>query len=158
MIPDRIQLRFIGPADPLCEEELELRFRVLREPLGHPREAVAFPFDAESLHLVALRDGRVVGCVLFHPESAEDGRLYQMAVVPSLQGTGVGTRLVRALEAELSKRGFRSVHLHARAHVVPFYERLGYAVYGEPFDEVGVPHRHMRRALVVEDELQHRQH
>jgi predicted GNAT family N-acyltransferase len=33
--------------------------------------------------------------------------------------------------------------------VVPFYERLGYAVYGDPFEEVGVPHRHMRRALAA---------
>jgi predicted N-acetyltransferase YhbS len=108
---------------------------------------VAFPFDAQSLHLVALQGGRVVGCVLFHPESVEDGRLYQMAVLPSRQRAGLGTRLVRALEAELIRRGFRSVHLHARAQVVPFYERLGYTVVGDPFEEVGVPHRHMRRAL-----------
>ena len=147
MTAGSIELRFIERGDPLYDAELELRFRVLREPLGHPREAVVFPFEAESLHLVALEGGRVVGCVLFHPESAEDGRLYQMAVVPALQGTGIGTRLVHALESELSRRGFRSVHLHARAHVVPFYERLGYAVWGDPFEEVGVPHRHMRRAL-----------
>jgi predicted GNAT family N-acyltransferase len=28
-----------------------------------------------------------------------------------------------------------------------FYEKLGYAVYGEPFAEVGVPHVHMQRGL-----------
>jgi predicted GNAT family N-acyltransferase len=142
-----VELRWVERGDPLYEEELELRFVVLREPLGHPREAVAFPFEAESLHLLAIRNGRVVGCVLFHPESPEDGRLYQMAVLPPLQRSGVGTRLVRALEGELIRRGFRSVHLHARAQVVPFYERLGYAAIGEPFEEVGIPHRNMRRAL-----------
>lgn len=142
-----LELRLIDCGDPLYDDELELRFRVLREPLGHAREAVKFPFEEQSLHLLALRGGQLVGCVLFHPEDAGDGRLYQMAVVPSLQRAGIGTRLVRALEAELIRRGYRQVHLHARQHVVPFYERLGYAVVGEPFEEVGIAHRHMRRRL-----------
>ncbi len=140
-------LTFIAPAHPLYAGELELRYRVLREPLGFPRSAVAFPFEAQSLHLVAHQGDTVVGCVLFNPEDAHGGRLFQMAVMPSLQGKGLGARLVVALEAELRRRGFSHVHLHARAHVVPFYERLGYAVYGEPFTEVNVPHRHMRKTL-----------
>lgn len=142
-----MELRFIAPGDALYAAELDLRFRVLREPLGHSRDSVAFPFEAESLHLVALDADDVVGCVLFHPETARDGRLFQMAVTPSRQGSGLGRELVRGLEAELVRRGFDEVHLHARAAVVPFYEKLGYAVYGEPFTEVGVPHRHMRRRL-----------
>jgi predicted N-acetyltransferase YhbS len=142
-----VELEFIDPAHTLYQGELELRFRVLREPLGHPRSAVLFPFESESLHLVAVEDGEVRGCVLFHPENERSGRLFQMAVRPELQGKGVGAKLVRRLEEELSRRGFTHVHLHARAQVVPFYERLGYEVYGEPFVEVGVPHRHMQRDL-----------
>lgn len=141
------ELSFIQPGHALYPEELELRFRVLREPLGFPRSAVTFPFEAESLHLVAHQGGSVTGCVLFHPEDTHGGRLFQMAVTPSLQGRGLGARLVVALESELQRRGFTDVHLHARAAVVPFYERLGYAVYGEPFTEVNVPHRHMRKTL-----------
>ncbi len=138
---------FIQPGHALYEGELDLRFRVLREPLGYTRAQVAFPFEANSLHLVAHEGGTVLGCVLFNPEDAHGGRLFQMAVAPPLQGQGLGARLVRALEAELVRRGFTHVHLHARAPVVPFYERLGYAVYGEPFTEVGIPHRHMRKTL-----------
>jgi 8-oxo-dGTP pyrophosphatase MutT (NUDIX family)/ribosomal protein S18 acetylase RimI-like enzyme len=141
------ELLFIHPAHALYPEELELRFRVLREPLGLPRSEVAFPFEDQSLHLVARQGGAVVGCVLFHPEDAHGGRLFQMAVTPPLQGRGLGARLVTTLEEELGRRGFTHVHLHARAHVVPFYERLGYEVYGEPFMERSVPHRHMRKTL-----------
>lgn len=141
------ELTFIHPGHPLYEGELELRFRVLREPLGYTRAQVAFPFEAQSLHLVAHQGGTVLGCVLFNPEDAHGGRLFQMAVASHLQGQGMGALLVRGLETELVKRGFTHVHLHARAPVVPFYERLGYAVYGEPFTEVGIPHRHMRKVL-----------
>lgn len=146
------ELRFITTDSALYEAELELRFRVLREPLGHARSDVAFAFERESLHLVALdtsagAEGIVVGCVLFHREHAISGRLYQMAVAPARQRRGLGRTLVRTLEAELMRLGVREVHLHARANVVPFYARLGYAMFGEPFVEVSIPHRHMRRAL-----------
>jgi 8-oxo-dGTP diphosphatase len=141
------ELHFIHPGHALYPEELELRFRVLREPLGLARSEVAFPFEDQSLHLVASQGSTVVGCVLFHPEDAHGGRLFQMAVTPRLQGHGLGARLVTRLEEELRRRSFTHVHLHARANVVPFYERLGYEVYGEPFTERTIPHRHMRKTL-----------
>jgi ribosomal protein S18 acetylase RimI-like enzyme len=141
-------MRFITVDDALYAEELELRFRVLREPLGHTRADVPFPFERESLHLVAIEPaGSVAGCVLFHPETTTSGRLFQMAVAPQLQGQHVGRALVRALEAELTQRGFCYVQLHARENVIPFYERLGYTVFGEPFVEVSVRHRHMQKSL-----------
>jgi ribosomal protein S18 acetylase RimI-like enzyme len=142
-----VELRWLAVSDVLQESELDLRWRVLRAPLGHPREATPFPFERESLHLVAVEGASLVGCVLFHPEGPDTGRLFQMAVEPERQGQHIGQQLVRALEAEVARRGFRTVTLHARESAVGFYARLGYAVFGEPFTEVGVPHRHMRRAL-----------
>jgi predicted GNAT family N-acyltransferase len=140
-------LRFIELDAPEYAQELDLRWRVLRQPLGFAPEAAVFPFEAESLHLVALDAGRVVGCVLFHPEGTRTGRLFQMAVEPDRQGTGLGTRLVRALEAELARRGFSEVTLHARDTAVGFYAGLGYAPVGAPYSEVGIPHQNMRRGL-----------
>ena len=140
-------MRFIETHDPLMAQELDLRWRVLRAPLGHPREAVAFPFERESLHLVALDAGTVVACVLFHPENAHGGRLFQMAVEPALQGKGLGRELVARLETEIASRGWTDVHLHARVPVVPFWEKLGWKVEGGEFVEVGIPHRTMRKRL-----------
>jgi predicted GNAT family N-acyltransferase len=142
-----VELRFVDILDPLHEAELDLRWRVLRAPLGHPREATRFPFEEESLHLVALDGTQLVGCVLFHPEGLQTGRLFQMAVEPALQGKRIGQQLVRALELEVMSRGFATVTLHAREGAVGFYAGLGYQVFGEPFTEVGIPHRHMRREL-----------
>jgi ribosomal protein S18 acetylase RimI-like enzyme len=140
---------FITVDDPRYQQALELRFGVLREPLGHARADVQFPFENESLHLIAYGEAVVCGCVMFHPESSSRGRLLQMAVAAQLQGRGLGRMLVRRLEGELERRGFDEVTLHARAPVVRFYERLGYAVYDEPFCEVGIEHRHMRRRLAA---------
>ena len=39
------------------------------------------------------------------------------------------------------------MRLHAREAAIPFYVALGYATEGSPFEEVGLPHRTMAKAL-----------
>jgi predicted GNAT family N-acyltransferase len=140
------ELRWGQQGEAAFAEELSLRRRALAEPLGLTLDAVRFSFEPESLRLWAFEAGSLVGCVLFHHEG-DGGRLYQMAVEHALRGRGVGRALVERLHAELLTRGVRQVWLNARANVVGFYERLGYAATGQPFVEVGIEHRRMTRAL-----------
>lgn len=142
-----MELVFIQPGDALYAGERDLRFRALREPFGMPRGSEEFPFEGESIHLVASTDQHVVGCVLFHPDGAGGGRLFQMAVDPAFRGRKVGVALVRAMEARLAAEGLREIHIHARDEAVGFYERLGYEIFGEPFVEIDISHRMMRKTL-----------
>jgi len=142
----KASLSFIDPKeDPLYASEKDLRFRVLREPLGMGRHQVTFAGELEGLHLVALAGDVVMGCVLFDFPS---GRLRAMAIDASRQRTGLGRELVERLEEELrAKHGVQEVRLHARETAVPFYERLGYSLVGEPFIEVVLPHRAMVKRI-----------
>ena len=144
--PSPIELRFGDAGSAALAEELALRRRALAEPLGLTLDAVRFAFEAESLRLWAFEGGSLVGCVLFHREP-DGGRLYQMAVEQALRGRGVGRALVERLHDELRPRGVSHVWLNARAPVVGFYERLGYAAAGPPFVEVGIQHQRMTRVL-----------
>jgi len=56
-------------------------------------------------------------------------------------------QVLDALMAAAKARGDTSVLLHAQASAAPFYLRAGYGVEGEPFEEAGIPHLAMRRAL-----------
>ena len=140
-----IEFRFLGTDDPLLEEARELRFRVLREPLGFSRADVIVEGEDDSMHLAAVDAGRVVACVMLTPNSPTRGKLRQMAVRPSFQGMGLGRALVRHLEETLGAEGFNEIELHARDHAVGFYEKLGYVCEGDPFVEVGLPHFLMRK-------------
>ena len=144
---DGIELSFIPTHGLLYDGEHELRYLVLRQPLGMPRSSVRFEFEDESLHLVAHRGDTVLGCVLFYPDGSGGGRLFQMAVDPSLQGQGMGRRLVDHLEAHLRGEGIEHIVLHARDHTIGFYARLGYVGFGEPYEEVGIPHLNMRKVI-----------
>jgi N-acetylglutamate synthase-like GNAT family acetyltransferase len=128
--------------------ERALRFRVLRAPLGMPPGSEENAYEWSCKHWVARVDGIVVGCVLLHvfdEHGARVGKLMQMAVEPRLQGQGLGAALVRCVWQAADADGLESVVLHARETAIPFYERLGCVIEGEPFTEVGLPHRRMRR-------------
>ncbi|MFD5036783.1 GNAT family N-acetyltransferase [Streptomyces sp. NPDC058377] len=78
------------------------------------------------------------------------GTLWQLAVLPALQSSGLGTLLVRAAEGRIRDRGLHRAELaveedNPRARAL--YERLGYVAYGrEPdaWDEEG-PDGRVRR-------------
>jgi len=141
-----VEYRYIDTDDALYAEERRLRSEVLILPFGITPGAEVFPTENTSYHLVAVEDGRVIGCALFIPEG-RGGRICQMAVEPTYQGHGVGRELVRRLEKRLKSEGFDGAYLHARHYAVGFYERMGYKRDGEPFEEVGMEHFVMRKAL-----------
>ena len=83
----------------------------------------------------------------FAPLADGDVQMRQVAVVPDLQGQGIGKALVEHSEALARRLGFRRLVLHARETAVPFYEKLGYAKLGDGFVEVTIPHWAMEKRL-----------
>lgn len=125
---------------------LELRCRVLRGPLGLTYSEDDLAREAADIHLGAFEGESVLGTLILTP-AGHAAKMRQVAVAQERQGQGVGRRLVEVSEAVAREGGFSEMVLHARETAVPFYERLGYEVYGEPFVEVTLPHRAMRKTL-----------
>jgi len=130
----------------LHRQELWLRGEVLRRPLGMAPETAITPFDDESVRFVAVADGAVVGCVLLHVRG-DEGKLFQMGVLPEHRSRGIGRALVAALESEARRLGLRRVFCHARYHARDYYLKLGYRFVGEPFDEIGIEHSRMEKVI-----------
>ncbi|MFC9299522.1 GNAT family N-acetyltransferase [Streptomyces sp. NPDC057011] len=114
-------------------------------------------YDADAVHVLAVGpDGVALGTGrLLYGDAALAktggalgvGSLGRLAVRASARGLGVGVALVRAIEAEAGRLGLAGVDLGAQTHALGFYERLGYMAYGPEFQDAGIPHRAMRRAL-----------
>lgn len=165
----------IEQGSPEHEAALELRRRVLREPLGlsdfAPNE---WELEARAIALGCFLIGReperavLVGTLLLQPGATASPapadpargnptqsnpvlgnavRMRQVAVEPAWQGRGVGRLLVEAAEEWCHANGAQDVFAHARASAVPFYEHLGYVTFGETFVEVGLPHRLVTKRL-----------
>jgi len=134
----------LSPAYALC---VALRRDILRKPLGLEFSEPQLAAEAGDLHLACFEGEELIGCLLLSDRGGGRVQMRQVAVREDLQGRGLGAAMVAESEAEARRRGFATMILHARATAVPFYLKLGYALVGEPFEEVGIPHRGMEKAL-----------
>jgi predicted GNAT family N-acyltransferase len=126
---------------------VSLRDVILRTPLGLTFDPEAMAAEVNDYHLAAVRDGELIACLVLTPQGDGDIKMRQVAVAERAQRTGIGTTLVKFSEEFALRHGYRRMTMHARDTAVPFYTRLGYEVYDEPFTEVTIPHRKMRKVL-----------
>jgi predicted GNAT family N-acyltransferase len=112
-----------------------------------PREEEGDSLDATSRHVLA-RDlsGAPIGTARL-TTTAVIGR---MAVSKDWRGRHVGAALLRTLIEQARALAYPAIELHAQTHAVAFYEKFGFAVYGDEFLECDIKHFHMRRELTPE--------
>lgn len=128
-------------------ETADLRREVLRG--GRP---VALPGDGDptAVHVGAYDGDRLVGTGNVRREPApwapEDDawRLRGMATAPDRRSAGVGAAVLDALVRHCREQGGGQLWCNARTPAQRFYERAGFVVVGEPWDdpEIG-PHVRM---------------
>ncbi len=140
-----ITIKRITLDNPLYQAERELRNQILLRPIGIPDYGWEM-YDRQSWHFVALNRDRLMGCVVLVPldEISQKAQLIQMAVEESMQGRGIGTLLVQELLKFAKAQGLTEVACHARQEAVAFYRKFQFEVYDEPFEEVGLMHRHLK--------------
>jgi len=123
-----------------------VRFAVFVDEQRIPRELEMDDRDAECRHWLATNEsGHPIGTVRL--DLAVRGKVGRLAVLAHERGNGVGRALMEALHELGRARGLASVWCHAQISAVPFYERLGYRIASEPFEEAGIEHVKMEYAL-----------
>ncbi len=104
--------------------------------------------DGTAVHAVAYNGmGQGVGTGRLTRHASGAGKIGRMAVHRVLRGSHIGQEILRALITAAKNRGDTEVVLHAQRSAEGFYQRLGFAPRGEPFDEVGIAHIEMFRVL-----------
>lgn len=135
----------------LGEGARAVREAVFVQEQGIAREDEWDAADHTAVHAVVTnRLGMPVATGRLLVEGAPGGgtaRIGRMAVDRTLRGSGVGRQVVQALEQAARLRGDTRVVLGAQRSAEGFYGRLGYTAVGEPYEEVGIPHVGMARAL-----------
>lgn len=133
---------------PDFDEAVKLRYRVLKEPLGIDFTAEQLAEEFDQIHLAAYTDGfSLCAYLLLTPHREKTIQMRQVAVEPALQKKGIGKSLVAFSEAWCILHGYNEMILHARDTSVPFYLKLGYKKSGKPFEEVGIEHWLMKKAI-----------
>ncbi|MEP3631293.1 MAG: GNAT family N-acetyltransferase [Hyphomicrobiales bacterium] len=75
-------------------------------------------------------------------------KLQRIAVLKHARGRNLGLKLIKTM-MDVAEKG-NNVHtfkLSAQTYAIPFYERLGFVAFGDEYDDAGIPHRDMKRAV-----------
>jgi ribosomal protein S18 acetylase RimI-like enzyme len=126
---------------------VNLRYEILRKPLGLQFSKDELDQEKDEILIGAFEDEKILGCCMVVKTDNKTCRLRQMAVINKLQGKGIGKALMVFAENLARDRGFKNLTMHARKSAVGFYERLGYRVIGEEFQEVTISHYVMEKEL-----------
>ena len=133
---------------PEYDEAIRLRYEVLRRPLGLDFTAEALAAEYSDFHLGSYDEQAILrGILVLTPDSETVVKMRQVAVDTTYQRQSIGKQLVAFSEVFAKSKGFTQIVLHARETAVPFYEKLNYTVFGEPFEEVTIPHRAMQKII-----------
>jgi ribosomal protein S18 acetylase RimI-like enzyme len=130
------------------EQMLELRYEVLRKPLGLSFTDNEMERSKSDILVGCFDDDELQGCCMITDKGDGVAKLRQMAVRKSYQGTGIGRELLLYCETIARAKGFKKMIMHARTSAIGFYEKLGYNIVGEEFTEVTIPHYVMEKELI----------
>ena len=140
-------LMIIDHGTPKYQQMVKLREDILRKPLGLHFTPEELDSEKDNLLMAAYEDDQLLGCCMLVEEDPQTVRLRQMAVLNDLQGKGVGKALMSFAENLARDRGYQTITMHARKNAIGFYEKMGYKVKGEEFEEITIPHYVMEKQL-----------
>lgn len=97
--------------------------------------------DLYSTHITLTEDGRIVAYARCY---AEDGVAHIGRVLTTVRGRGLGRQVMLAA-MDVCRSSFCCPHIvvHAQVQVIGFYEKLGFKVVSDLFDECGILHKTM---------------
>src|SRR5512146_785445 len=92
-----------------------LRYKLLREPWGHPKGTEKDDFEPISEHFMAVNEkGEVLGVVKLYEESKTVGHVAHLAVSEAHQHQGIGRLLIEAVESRARQHGYQTIGMMAR--------------------------------------------
>lgn len=133
---------------PEFDELIYLRDLLLRKPIGLEFSPDELSIEYTSTHFAAYSDDNdLLGTLVMKPLDRDQIKMRQVAVFPESQKKGVGQLMVAASEDFSKENQFKEIVLSARVPAVPFYEKLGYEVVSDLYQEVGIDHYKMKKVL-----------
>lgn len=141
-------LQQINYLTPQFDVHVNLRKRVLRDPLNIELRVSDFVNEADQLHfgLIDAFSHDLIACCSVQIFT-DKAKIRQVAVEPLLKQRGLGRTLMVLVERELFKQNHTNVYLHARHNVVAFYEKLGYRLASDVFKEINMDHYKMQKQV-----------
>ncbi len=99
--------------------------------------------DKTCVHLLVTQGAESIATARL----LNNGQIGRMAVLKQHRKTGVGAAMLKRLLSIAEAMGLETVFMNAQVEAIGFYEKYGFEVEGDVFDDAGIPHRKMSMCL-----------
>ena len=138
-----------GPLTDLSPLQVHQLYKLRVDVFVHEQQCTYAEIDdtdarPDTVHICAWSpDGGLLGTARLFP--VPEGRKFgRFALTPAARGTGLARSI---METALALGADAPLLLDAQAPLVGYYEGYGFRPVGELFDDAGIPHQPMRRAV-----------
>jgi predicted GNAT family N-acyltransferase len=143
MIRDRLSIQLVTYRQALMELQL-IRRTVFQEEQGVDPALEFDGYDDDAEHFLAILDDQPLGTLRIRYLPPFTAKIERLAVLKSARGQGIGKALMEAAVRHIqSQPQWEWIHLNAQIQARALYEKLGFQVIGEVFEEAGIPHIQM---------------
>ena len=130
----------------LPKEAHEIRNEVFINEQGFENEYDSI--DETAVHIVMFdEDEPVATCRVFLNSEMNSYVLGRLAVVKEHRGKNIGAAVVEEAQGYVRKMGGKELVLHSQCQSTGFYQKLGFAQFGDIEYEEDCPHIWMRKSL-----------
>ncbi|SMB89229.1 Predicted N-acyltransferase, GNAT family [Pasteurella testudinis DSM 23072] len=135
--------------DPVYLDGLQIRKTVFVEEQGFSMSIEIDELEAQCEYLTLYSAaGEPLATARMYRYADNIHKLQRIAVLKSQRGNKLGERLLAEMEQRAKAQGSEKTILGAQDTAIAFYQKCGYQVYGDGYDEEGVPHHNMHKDLV----------
>ncbi len=120
-----------------------IRFEVFVVEQNVPEGLEIDGLDDEAKHVLAYIDDEAIGT----GRILSDGHIGRVAVLKKYRGLGIGNSVMRELIKWAQQNKLEKLWLSSQWHAHSFYLDLGFVCEGDIYEEAGIDHIKMHRAL-----------
>lgn len=130
-----------------------IRTKVFVEEQKCPPEWEFDVIDKISEHAVLMdtNESPIATARIFENKNGQ-ATIGRVAVLKEQRGKGYGATIMKECIKRLEQQNYPDILIHAQTYAIPFYERLGFAAFGEEFIEDNIPHTKMlykRKSTII---------
>lgn len=139
-----IRGKFLKADDPETAKCFAIRKKVFVEEQHCPVEEEFDDVDKYAMFAAVYdSDENIVGTGRVFIDDQGQYHAGRIAVLKEARGNSYGDFIVRMLCDRAFSNGAEEVHLGAQTQAIGFYEKIGFVVCGEIYQDAGIPHKPM---------------
>lgn len=103
--------------------------------------------ESKTIHLVGYEGISPVATARIYPMENGKYKIQRVAILKEARKKHYGRLLMHEIEKKIRALGGKKMFLGSQNHAVGFYEKIGFHVCGEEYEEAGILHHDMEKIL-----------